>query len=115
MRRYILSVVDFLEDPSGNRKCPDASASFCEWAFTKERPDFPNGGLHLPYTEGRLCQFEPTGSFSSRKAVAPGDAMDGCPSGPKRIITKLQASSGHMSAQQSRRVLVTRVDATCIC
>ena len=69
-------------------------------------PDLSNGGLPLPPTEDGLYPFAPPQTSSACKAVTLGDARDGWPSGPKKIITVLHVRWGHASAQQLKRELV---------
>ena len=87
------------------------SASYFEWAFVGNTPNLSNGGLHLPYAEAELYQFEPPHASSGCKAAALGDSMDGCLSGPKKIVMKLHVSRGHASAHQLKRVLVDSIGA----
>ena len=97
MGHYILSAVDFREDPSRKVIGPAVSAPRFEWAFTNKRPNLPEGGLNPPYAEDGLYQFEPR---------TLGDAMDGCPSDPKETIMKFHTNWGYTSEQQVERVLV---------
>ena len=115
MGHYILFVVDFGKDPSRCGRGPAVSASYFEWAFPNIRPDLPNVGLRLSYTEDGPSQFEPTRTFSAREPATSGDSMDECSAGPKKIIMKFYVNWGHPSAQRLTRVWVGAVEATRTC
>ena len=104
--RYILCVVDFGEDASRQVRGPAVSASHFGRAFFRKIPNMPNGGLHLPYTEDGLYQFDPPRTFSACNAGSLGDSMDGCLPDPNRSVMKFRANWGRASAQLLRRVLV---------
>ena len=53
-----------------------------------------------------MCSFTPPRILSACKAATPGDARDGAPPDPRKIIVKFRVNWGHASAQQIRRVLV---------
>ena len=74
---YVLSLVTRGGASSKFGKGLKYAASYFEWAFAHNRPNLPNGGLHLPLTGGRLYRFESPHPFSSREAVTMGDARDG--------------------------------------
>ena len=68
------------------KKGPMNSALDVEGAFTEKRPDLTDGGLRPPYEEDGLRRFETPRTVPACKAVTLGDAMDGCPSVPRKII-----------------------------
>ena len=60
----------------------------------------------MPFVKrGRLLRVPPE-EFSACTAVTLGDARDDSMSDPKKIVTKLHVSWGHVSANQSKRELV---------
>ena len=104
--RYVLSVVSSGGGPPSLVRGPKLTASCLERASAGRHPDFSNGVSHLPLPDGMLPSFEPRQPFLSRNAVASGEARDGCPSDPKKIIKKLHSYWGRASAQGRKRVLV---------
>ena len=80
------------------------SLSYFEWSFANRRLKLPNGGLRWLYTEDGLFQFDPPRMSSACEAATLGDESDGCLSGPKKIVMKLQVNWGHASGQQLERV-----------
>ena len=104
--QQVLSLVGYGKGRSESVTCPTSSATYFGRAFTKKSPNLPNGGLHIPYTEDGLSNFEPPRPLSTCKAVTLGDATDGCLSDPKKVIMKLHVSSGPASVHPLKRVLV---------
>ena len=98
--RYVSSVVASGEGLSRSRHVPSFFATRFLWAFSNERPNLANEGLHLPCTERRLYRFEPPRTFSACKALTLGGAMDGCPSDPGKIILEMHVRWVRASAQQ---------------
>ena len=64
------------------------------------------GGLRLPCSEDGLYRFGPPHTFSARRAVTLGGAMDGNLPDRRKLIGKLHVNWGHASAQQSSRLSV---------
>ena len=54
--------------------------------------------MHL--TPDGLYSFESPRTVSACDAVTLGDAMDSCPSDPKKIIAELRVDWGHTSAKR---------------
>ena len=69
-------------------------------------PYLSNGGLHFPFAADGVCRFEPHQTFSAGMTVTLGDRKDGCLSGPKKIIVKLQVNLGPTLAGRLKRVSV---------
>ena len=59
----------------------------------------------VPWAADGLYQFDPPRTFTARKAIALGDASDGCLPGAEKIVTKLYLNWDRASAQQLKRVL----------
>ena len=103
MGRGVLSVVAFGEWRPRSEEGSTSSASFFEWAFSRGRPNLPNGGLLFPFSEAGLYSLEPPHTSPARWAGTFGDSMGGSLSGAKNIGGKLYANWGHASAQQFGR------------
>ena len=108
--RYVPRVVASGEWPSCADRGPKLAALYFEWALLENRPDLSNGGLHLPVSEDGLYRFGPTRVFSASTAVALGGALDGCASGPRKVITELHVNWRHTLANQLRRVMADSGD-----
>ena len=72
--------------------------------FPDKRPDLSNGGLHLPYTEDGLRQFESPRTIPAYQAATLTDSTHGYLLGPKKIIMTLHVNWGRASSRQLRRV-----------
>ena len=94
------SVVSFGERNPKSVQGPTLSAAFFEWSSTEGHPNLPNGGLHLPFPEDGLYQFEPPRTFSACQAVTLGDALDRCLSDPNEISMGAYANWGHARAHR---------------
>ena len=99
MGRSISNVVVFDERRGSRYRAPSFSASVAERPCSRKRPTLDNGGTRLPLTEDSMCSFTPPRALLAGKAATLGDALDGTPSGPKRILMKLRVNRGHASAQ----------------
>ena len=106
MGHYALSLVAFGAGYSRLGGGPKFPALCSEWALVNSRPTFPNSCSHVPLAGDGLRRFEPPRTFSACENATLGRAMDGCPSDPKKIFTKLHVNWGHGSAQQLGRVSV---------
>ena len=67
-------------------------------------PDPSDGGSRSPPTEDELYCIEPLQTLSACKAATWGDARDGRPSDPAKVIPDLHVSWGHAPAQHLLRV-----------
>ena len=83
---------------------PTFSGSYFDWVLTKKRPVLSNEGLRPRYSEDGLFRFDPPRTFSASKAATSGDAMDGGPADPEKIIMKLRVNWRHALAQQLERI-----------
>ena len=104
--RYVLSVVYFGKGESRKARGHVVSASYFGSAFPTKRPNLSNGVFIYPT---RMTVRISSSSFSARKAVTQGDALDGCLSDPRNFVVKFHVNWGHASEQQSRRVLADPV------
>ena len=92
--RFVLSAVDFHEDPSRSAsRCPEALASF--FHMVQKASYLSGGGLHSPNTSGGLYGFETPLTFAACKAVSLGGAEDGCLTDPQKIDMKSHVNWGY--------------------
>ena len=92
MGHNVLSAAAFGDGPSGKGRSSKLVDPYFLCAFVNERPDFPNGGLHLPSTVDGLYCWAPPRTLSACKAVSFGDARCRSPSDPENIMMELHVN-----------------------
>ena len=105
---FVLSAVSSGEEGAKSAKSPIRPAPSFAWAFSNERPNFPNGGMRLPGEEDGSYSFDPLHTFSACKAVTLGDEADSFSPDPRKnyreIARDLRPCFGPTAETRSREL-----------